>query len=82
MAPTTGKKKPKKGGKTSKSVLSLKEKSLSKLRAAGFRRVPGIADQTFTFENQMTDIDDVFVFENVFVVAEYTCSQSSDVGGI
>jgi hypothetical protein len=54
MAFTTGKKKLKKGKKRSKSVLSLKEKTFSKLqaehrswiralfRAAGFRRVPGV----------------------------------------
>jgi hypothetical protein len=49
-------------------------------RSAGFQRVSGIADKSFTFDRQTTDIDDLFVFENIVIVAEYTWAQSSDVG--
>lgn len=52
----------------------------SSFRNAGFARVSNISDRQFTFDNQATDIDDIFVFENVIVLAEYTCAQSSGVG--
>ncbi len=47
---------------------------------AGFARMSGIADKQFTFDNQQTDIDDVFVYENVVIIAEYTCAQTDGVG--
>lgn len=52
----------------------------SSFRNAGFARVTNISDRQFTFDNQATDVDDIFVFENVIVIAEYTCAQSSGVG--
>ncbi|WP_300574340.1 DGQHR domain-containing protein [Phenylobacterium sp.] len=52
----------------------------SSFRNAGFARVSNVSDRQFTFDNQATDVDDVFVFENVIVLAEYTCAQSSGVG--
>lgn len=85
--------KPKKAKKKKKApTLSPAEKAFAKLqkdhrsairaifRFAGFHRVTGVADKEFTFQGQTGDIDDVFVFENVFVVAEYTCRQASGVG--
>lgn len=84
-------KKPRKKRKK-KPSLSAAEKALSKLKAdhrklirstfrnSGFSRVTGISDREFTFENQKTDLDDVFVYENVVVLAEYTCAQPSGVG--
>ena len=53
----------------------------SVFRSAGFRRIPGIADKSFTFDNQTTDVDDIFVFENIYIIAEYTCAKASEVGG-
>lgn len=78
--------------KAKKVSLSPAEKALKKLQAdhrsavrssfrnAGFARVSNISDRQFTFDNQATDVDDIFVFENVIVLAEYTCAQSSGVG--
>ena len=47
---------------------------------SGFRRMSGIADKPFTFDGQQGDVDDIFIFENLVVVAEYTCTKSSEVG--
>ena len=52
----------------------------SVFRFAGFRRVAGAAHKTFTSENQTTDVDDIFIYQNIIVIAEYTCHQSSSVG--
>jgi DGQHR domain-containing protein len=82
--------KAKKAKKTKKAPLSAAEKALNKLKAdhrsairssftkAGFHRVNGVSDREFTYENQKTDLDDIFVYENVVILAEYTCS--SNVG--
>lgn len=79
--------------KKKKLTLSSSERAAEKIRLehrsavrssftrAGFHRVTGVSDKPFTYQNQTTDIDDVFVYENVVVISEYTCSQSSDVGG-
>jgi DNA-sulfur modification-associated len=47
---------------------------------SGFLRMAGIADKQFNFQNQQADVDDIFVFENIVVIAEYTCAQSDGVG--
>lgn len=88
MAIVPGKKKK----KAKKTQLSAAEKAFLKLqrdhrsavrsifRSAGFHRVTGVSDKEFTFDNQKTDLDDIFILENVIVAAEYTCSQESGVG--
>jgi hypothetical protein len=74
MVKSSIKKKTKKGKKLALSPekqaflkLQTEHRSLirSIFRAAGFDRVSGVADKEFTFVNQTTDIDDVFVFENI-----------------
>lgn len=40
--------------------------------STGFTRVPGLSDKEFTYKGTTSDFDDVFVYENVIVVAEYT----------
>lgn len=92
MTSAAAKPKKAKPKKAKKAKLSAKEKALAKLqgdhrkavraifRSAGFHRVTGVADKEFNYEGQTSDIDDVFVLENVFVIAEYTCSQPSSVG--
>lgn len=73
-------------------VLSAAEKALNKLqndhrasvralfKNAGFQRVTGVSDKEFEFDNQRGDIDDIFVYENVVIFAEYTCTQSAGIG--
>jgi len=46
----------------------------------GFKRIAALSDKEFTFENQTSDFDDVYVYENVVILAEYTTSQKSNVG--
>ncbi len=82
----------KKPRRAKKAPLSATEKAANKLKGdhraairssftkAGFHRVTGVSDREFTYENQKTDLDDVFVYENVLVLAEYTCAQASNVG--
>lgn len=87
--------KPKKAGKKKnkkKPSVSASEKAFNKLKAdhrsiirstlrsVGFSRVSGVSDREFTYENQKTDLDDIFVYENVVVLAEYTCAQPAGVG--
>ncbi len=49
-------------------------------RGSGFSRIDEIVDKQFSFENQASDLDDVFVYENVIVLCEYTVSKSENVG--
>ena len=49
-------------------------------RGCGFKRVESISDKEVNFLNQTSDIDDMFIYENVIVFCEYTIAQSSDVG--
>jgi hypothetical protein len=83
---------PKKRNAKKKNKLSSADKALAKLKAdhrklvrsvfvrAGFRRIPELSDKEFNFDCQPSDFDDVFVYENVIILAEYTASQSSNVG--
>jgi DGQHR domain-containing protein len=89
---TPAKSKGKKLTKAKKSPPTAAEKAASKLKSdhrsairssftqAGFHRVSGVSDRQFKYENQQTDLDDIFIYENVVILAEYTCSQTSSVG--
>jgi DGQHR domain-containing protein len=46
----------------------------------GFKRIPGASDKEFTFQGTTSDLDDVFVFENIIVLIECTTAQN-DVSG-
>ena len=93
MGAVVGKRnKNKKSLKTKDGRLSAPEKAFKKLQSdhrslirsifvnASFNRITGVSDKGFKFDNQTTDVDDIFVYENVFVIAEYTCTQTSSVG--
>lgn len=41
---------------------------------SGFTKVLSARDKQFTFKGRTGDIDDVFVYENIIVLAEYTCA--------
>ncbi|WP_353211759.1 hypothetical protein [Rhodovarius sp.] len=47
---------------------------------SGFSHVLDVSDKQITFDNQSSDIDDIFIYENIIVVAEYTCAQPSGIG--
>ncbi|MDR3475111.1 MAG: hypothetical protein P4M09_25960 [Devosia sp.] len=82
----------KKARKAKRPPRTAAEKAADKLKAdhrsairssftqAGFHRVSGVSDHEFTYDNQKTDLDDIFVYENIVILAEYTCSQTSNVG--
>lgn len=44
----------------------------------GFKSIPELRDKEFTFDGATCDFDDIFIYENVVVLAEYTVS-SADV---
>ena len=47
--------------------------------AIGFSRVDGASDTEFTFRDTTSDFDDIFVLENVVVLAEYTITKESEI---
>ncbi|MBL4616594.1 MAG: DGQHR domain-containing protein [Robiginitomaculum sp.] len=52
----------------------------SVLRSTGFNRYPKLADKEFSIdETTKSDFDDIYVFENLIVLVEYTTAK--DVGG-
>lgn len=48
-------------------------------RNAGFTKVLSVSDKEFTFKGATSDFDDVFIFENIIVLTEYTTTQSSNI---
>ncbi|MES0055183.1 DGQHR domain-containing protein [Mesorhizobium sp. M0078] len=47
---------------------------------SGFKRIGSATETEVLYDGQSSDFDDVFVFENILILVEYTTSQSSDVG--
>jgi hypothetical protein len=45
-----------------------------------FKRIPGASDKEFTFDGTTSDLDDVFVYENIVVLSECTTAQN-DISG-
>lgn len=81
-----------KSNKPPKKKPSAKQKKLARLKndhrkmvrdvfkLAGFERIDTLADQEFEYENQKSDFDDVFTYENILVLAEYTTTASDKIG--
>lgn len=46
---------------------------------AGFEKVLSVSDKEFTFKKATSDFDDVFVYENIIVLTEYTITKSSNI---
>lgn len=75
-----------KAAKPKKKVISPEERAKRNLQrrhrreirevfaAVGFQRAEGASDKEFTYDGVTSDFDDVFIFENVLVFAEYTIS--------
>lgn len=47
---------------------------------AGFDRIVPVDGVHFTYEGLKSELDDIFVFENVIILAEYTLSNASNLG--
>ncbi|MEO0899011.1 MAG: DGQHR domain-containing protein [Bacteroidota bacterium] len=45
-------------------------------RNVGFEKVNGVSDQEIHFRDRTGDFDDIFIYENIIVMAEYTVSAS------
>jgi DGQHR domain-containing protein len=46
-----------------------------------FERIETASDREFTFQETKSDVDDIFVYENLVVVAEYTTAKESNISG-
>lgn len=48
---------------------------------SGFTRVSYISDKEFTYNGATSDFDDVYTYENVIILIEYTVSKADKIGG-
>lgn len=48
------------------------------LENIGFKRISGIENKHFEYMNRKTELDDVFYYENVIILMEYTIGRSSE----
>lgn len=49
-------------------------------RNTGFAKVKSVSDKEFEFKEGKGDFDDVFIYENIIVLLEYTCTDAKYVG--
>lgn len=45
----------------------------------GFTRIAGASDKPLTFKGRTGDFDDIFIFENLIILMEYTLTKSSNI---
>ena len=77
----------KKKKKAKKKVLTPEQKEqkahISEIRSvftqSGFSRVAGVSDKEFSFGGRAGDLDDVFIYENIIILAEYTFTKSDKI---
>jgi len=48
-------------------------------RNSGFVRVKSVSDKQFIYQTRQGDFDDIFIYENVILLFEYTCADSSNI---
>lgn len=49
--------------------------------SSGFEAVPGVDKCHFDFGGVRSELDDIFIYENVIIFVEYTTSSSANLGG-
>lgn len=84
VAPTVKKAKPKKKGKKPKKILTEQQKEqnlqMKEIRALmlnmGFSRAPHIDGKEFVYDGRTSELDDIFIHENIIVLTEYTTAGS------
>jgi DGQHR domain-containing protein len=81
-----------KAKKKKKKKLSAAEKEQDKIKrthfrevrsifsTCGFKRIPSASDKEFKFDGTTSDLDDVFIYENIIVLSECTTAQN-DISG-
>ena len=77
----------KKAGRRKKQKISAQELEQRNLRndaravftTAGFNRIPLVSDKEFEFKNRKGDFDDIFIYKNIIVLAEYTCCSEANI---
>jgi hypothetical protein len=47
--------------------------------SVGFERLPSLSEWEFSFQGTTSDIDDLFIYENVVAVVEYTTARESGI---
>lgn len=84
MAKARKKKKKKKLSAVEKAQDRIKRTHFREVRSifstCGFKRIPSASDKEFTFEGTTSDLDDVFIYENIIVLSECTTTQN-DISG-
>lgn len=48
------------------------------LKNIGFRKIPDIDGKTFSYDSRTTEIDDIFCYENIILIIEYTVGDTKD----
>lgn len=46
---------------------------------AGFKKVASVSDKEITFKKRTGDFDDIFIYENIIVLLEYTISKTDNI---
>jgi DGQHR domain-containing protein len=84
MAKATRKKKRKQASTKKEEQDKIKRTHFREVRSifstCGFQRIPGASDKEFTFQGTTSDLDDIFVYENIIVLSECTTTQN-DISG-
>jgi len=83
-----GIKKPNKNKKPKKSAEQIKQERIQRdheklvggaFRSAGFASVANASGKNFTFEGSMGEIDEVFLYENIIILCEYTVGRLDEI---
>lgn len=65
--------------KLAKAKLAHRKEARTVFALGGFRRVLGASDHEIKYQGTTSDFDDIFVFENVVVLLEYTTIQAPEI---
>lgn len=67
-----GRRKRKKLTKEKKDQIAQKKEIRGVFSKIGFRRIDGVEGKNFVFDGRQSELDDIFVLENVILIVEYT----------
>lgn len=69
-------KRKKKQTKEQKDQIAQKKEIRSILARMGFHRIPGVEGKHFEYDSRKSELDDIFILENVFLIVEYTVGEN------
>lgn len=68
--------KKKKLTKEQKVQIAQKKEIRSIFARMGFHRIPGVEGKHFVYDSRKSELDDIFILENVFLIVEYTVGEN------